>query len=331
MIRTLHSAKKIFAALCVFGTSYLHASLSALDDEVLDEIYGQAYINVESDTLAGSSHNYTRINFGINAKVQVNIDNLDIGIYNRPGETNPADIEIDNFALGHIDDNNNIVPFEIEDPYIEIAYDNNGYADGFRLGFGSAFGSLSGDIQALTGYIPVNIEGPAGPLIASADFFQQILLTAAGVRNNTLVRADGDMVDPNTGELDSIRATHVGMANGTVLEAPDNFFTGALLSLFGANACEVTGINTCFPLSNYKTLQIGTEANPTKGFFISLSRTDGLQWKHLETNAPVEVTSGAYLYIPKVNGKAAIHVNFDEAFNGIPRLNTCFGSIDKGC
>lgn len=330
MIRILCSTKKLIIILCVFGTSYLQASLSALDDEMLDEIYGQAYINVESDTLAGSSHNYTRINFGINAKVQVNIDNLDIGIYDRPGETNPADIEIDNFALGHIE-GNNIIPFEIEDPYIEIAYDNNGYADGFRLGFGSAFGSLSGDIQALTGYIPVNIEGPAAPLRASSTLFQQILLGVAGVQDNTLVRADGDMVNPSNGNPDFIRATHVGMANGTTLEAPNNPLTGALIGLFGASGCGVLGINTCFPLSNYKTLQIGTEANPTKGFFVSLSRTNGLQWKNLETNAAVDVTSGAYLYIPKVDGKAAIHVNFDEAFNGIPRLGTCYGSLDRGC
>lgn len=66
-------------------------------------------------------YEYTRINFGGDAKILTNIDKLRIGQYARSGggtvSNQPADVAIDNFALGRVDNANNanaaIVPFEI--------------------------------------------------------------------------------------------------------------------------------------------------------------------------------------------------------------------------
>lgn len=328
MFSALRFTKQLFTVFCLFGASYACAQLTPLDDKFLSEIDGQAFINVQDDTLSGNSTKYTRINFGITGQVQVNIDNFKLGEYTRSGESNPADIEIENFALGHIE-GNTIVPFNITDPYIEIAY-NNGVADGFRIGFKEAHGSLSGDIKALTGYVPVKISGRAEPLRDSAGFWNSLALSAIGVGDNTIVEADAELVN-SSGNPDQIRSTMTGIPNGGVLNVPGNGFSDLIIGLFSSSNCEILGIATCFPLSSYKTLPVGSAANPAKGFFVSVSKTNGLQWKDLESGGAVNVTQGAFMYLPKVNGQAAITVDFNDALNGIPRKDTCFGSATYGC
>lgn len=83
-------------------------------------------------------------------------------------DTLPADIMINDFALGRVlnyDDAENaeIDPFRIVDPYIELAYKvENGQrrVAGVRVGLGQAQGYLSGEILSLTGTFEGQISGP---------------------------------------------------------------------------------------------------------------------------------------------------------------------------
>lgn len=90
-------------------------------------------------------------------------------------DTLPADIIIENFALGrvvnHRDAASAIIgssedggdPFKIRDPFIELAYKVEGgerRISGVRVGLGQAKGWLSGDILSLTGVLQGSIKGP---------------------------------------------------------------------------------------------------------------------------------------------------------------------------
>lgn len=108
------------------------------------------------------------------------IDDTKIGqAYDLDGDgqfdTLPADIIIENFALGRVvnyrDASSAIIgssedggdPFKIRDPFIELAYKLEGgerRISGVRLGLGQAKGWLSGDLLSLTGILQGNIKGP---------------------------------------------------------------------------------------------------------------------------------------------------------------------------
>lgn len=90
-------------------------------------------------------------------------------------DTLPADIIIENFALGRVvdfrDASKAVIgskadggdPFRIRDPFIELAYKIEGgerRISGVRIGFGQAKGWLSGDILSLTGVLEGQIKGP---------------------------------------------------------------------------------------------------------------------------------------------------------------------------
>lgn len=344
MLITLRHLKLLCTTLSFIWASFSWAELTSLNEEDLSDITGQAFINLETDQ--NGSTDYTRINFGTSGKIQVNADELVLGRYDRAGEAaGTADIDIDNFALGHIDDNGNIIPFEFEDPYLEVAYEN-GSPSGVRIGFKEAKGSFTGDFNALTGYIPIKIEGRAEPIIDQATFGQWLLLGIAGVGNNTILSADAELVTAG-GDLDPVRAQWIGVKNGDTLDAPNSGWSDGLLSLFASNNCAVLGIATCFPLSQYKSLPIGNyhrdqnagesdadylaQADTTKGFFISVSKREGLRWRDLDNTAnTVPVQQGAFMYLPKSGGQPAITVDFEQALGGIPRKNTCFGGA-VGC
>lgn len=152
------------------------AQMQALDDDQLSTITGQAFINLTTDANAGI--NYTRVNFGVDVDTQLNIKKLQLGQYDRAGEAaGSSDILINNFALGTVNADNTINPFKVSNPFVEFAYSGNQVV-GVRIGFGEAKGILSGDIQSLTGNIPVHIKGSANAVYANAAWWQQALLGA---------------------------------------------------------------------------------------------------------------------------------------------------------
>ncbi|WP_347507079.1 hypothetical protein [Pseudomonas anguilliseptica] len=72
-----------------------------------------------------------------------------------------------------------------------------------------------------------------------------------------------------------------------------------------------------------------------KGFFISM-QTQDVAWKNQDTNQFMMALKGAFMNLPKyrdANGNmvAPINIDFEQAFNGIPRQDTCLGTATAGC
>ncbi|MFI8747091.1 DUF6160 family protein [Pseudomonas sp. NPDC077186] len=339
MRQSCRFAKPALALLCasLLVAPVAQAKLEELADEELSDITGQAFINLTTDT-AGQV-NYTRVNFGLKVDTQLNIKKLELGGYPRAGETRASDILINNFALGTVGPNDTINPFQIVDPYLELAYEGNQVV-GVRIGFGEAKGVLSGDISHLTGNIPVQLEGRAKPIRDAAGWGTRLLMDIAGVGDNTIVGSEAMLVTSG-GAPDPIRANTAGLPNGRQLTCISNcgLFSGAL-SWFSSSNCALLGIQTCFPLNQFQSLDVGNVSAPgmeqaAKGVFISLQLKD-MQWRDMDTSALINTVAGAFLNIPKyrdANGNlvAGIKFDFEQAFNGIPRQDTCLGSAMKGC
>ena len=349
---TIGFAKNAIALICVgLLSSTAHAKMVELADTELSEVTGQAFINLTTDSSAGI--NYTRVNFGMNVDTQLNMNKLQLGQYNdsvtRPGEgLGTSDILINNFALGTVNADDTINPFKIANPFLELAYSGNKVV-GVRIGFGEAKGYLSGDIQSLTGNIPVKIEGTASPIYKAASVGEQILLGFAGVYPSTRLEADATLVKSD-GTFDPVRGTMAGMLNGQTLGCVSGCGLGgisdALLSLFASSNCKVLSLATCFPLSNFGSLPVGNlsiadNANTAaiegaaRGFFISM-QTQDVAWKNQDSGEFMTALKGAFMNMPQyrdANGQlvAPIKINFEQAFNGILRQDTCLGTATVGC
>lgn len=317
------------------------AQMQALDDDQLSTITGQAFINLTTDANAGI--NYTRVNFGVDVDTQLNIKKLQLGQYDRAGEAaGSSDILINNFALGTVNADNTINPFKVSNPFVEFAYSGNQVV-GVRIGFGEAKGILSGDIQSLTGNIPVHIKGSANAVYANAAWWQQALLGAGGIYKTSTLEADANLVD-SSGRADPTRSSSAGVVNGDGLKCTSGCLPGisdAALAIIRSNNCSILGIQTCFNLSQFQSLPVGNTAdmssmqNSAKGFFISL-QTQDVAWRDMDSNAFMTALKGAFMNMPKyrdANGNmvSPINIDFDQAFNGIPRQDTCLGSATKGC
>ena len=185
--------KKVMYRLCNIvglGSALIVAAASAelrpINDDELSDVVGQAYMSIDKSYHPDATKNtsYTRINMGMDIDIQTNIEYMELGRYERDdpyGEQKPADVMASNFSLGQIYDssyydrnpnaarpikddgsayqNGDIVPFKIVDPFIEFAYDESSeQMTGVRIGFGEAKGMLSGNLEALTGNIDVDIR-----------------------------------------------------------------------------------------------------------------------------------------------------------------------------
>ncbi len=342
MRHSFRFAKHALALVCaaVLSTT-AQAKMVELEDGELSDITGQAFINLTTDSNAGV--NYTRVNFGVNVDTQLNIKKLQLGQYNRPGEaTGSSDILINNFALGTVGANDSISPFKIANPFLELAYDGNRVV-GVRIGFGEAKGVLSGDIQSLTGNIPVHIKGTGDAIYNKSNFLQQSALFLAGVYRTSIVEADATLVSSG-GTSDPVRGTMSGIKNGDGLTCTSGCaggWTDALLGAFASSNCAILGIQTCFNLSQFQSLPVGNTSdmsnmqNAAKGFFISL-QTQDVAWRDMDSNAFVTALQGAFMNLPKyrdANGNlvSPINIDFNQAFNGIPRQDTCLGTATAGC
>ena len=323
MLNTLSKLILLF----IFISPLSKAQLVPIDERELSAMTGQAFINIDQTT--SGSTDFTKLSFGLDVKTSLNSDLLEFGRYERDGEAvGSSDIRISDFALGSIDKNGNVVPFEIKDPFIELAFeDNAGKQDliGVRLGFGGARGQLSGNIEYLTGNIDVGLYGKGNYLESkiSCGFLDLICgaakLIVGGAYGDDDFSAKAALIHgsgSNKGEADPIRASQIGMLNGQKLSIPagtgfDNF----LLGLFRSQDCSLLGVNTCFPLTNFKTLDIGDGGEMSEGLFLSF-QTKAVSWKDGGMNT--EASQGAFINIP--NG--GITVSFPDAIEGISRVRT---------
>nr|WP_245399761.1 hypothetical protein [Atopomonas sediminilitoris] len=316
-----------------------------MSDDKLSEVTGQAFMNLTTDSHNGLT--FTRLNLGLDVDTQLNIKKLELGNYSRSGEAaGTADIAIDNFALGSVNDATGaITPFKIKDPYLEIAYSGSKVV-GVRMGFGEAKGHLSGDIKRITGNVAVDIYGKGSYLASqiSCAWYDLICHGAKGIVGGAYANSDfsaaAQLVTNPGGDPDPVRAQYIGMVDGQKLSIPaGSGFDNFLLGLFSSSNCALLGTGTCFPLTNYGSFPVGkldpnsqlfTDA--AKGVFLSM-QTQNVQWRdQQDTSQFVQALAGAFMNLPRnADGSAAIRTSFQEAFEGIPRVDTCLGTPTKGC
>ncbi|KAF1072005.1 MAG: hypothetical protein GAK45_00346 [Pseudomonas citronellolis] len=342
------------------------ARLESMDDNELSKISGQgAMLTVDAATY--QNYQYTRLNFGADISLLTNIDQLSLGNYSRNGSTTvsgqPADILINNFALGRVDNANSanatVVPFQIQDPYVEFAFQINDQGVrqlvGARVGFGKAQGDLSGDIQSLTGNLQGQIYGPAS--IAQQYYMQQNNLNsvtcllnlnclALSLAGDTKVYADVQLLQSGTGNTTVNgqpinRATQIGIAAGDSLHTDETGLIASLIPVLSKTSnCQALGLTTCFDLTNYKTIYIGKPGSSdistgAQGIFFSL-QNQNVPWQDLANAGKfVQTQSGAFANFPKVgSGSDAVYpilINLYDALRGLPRQPTCMGGQASGC
>lgn len=274
--------KKTLLVALVFVSGSVSAELKPISDEELGEYSGQAAVAFDINQLGDNS--YTRVTLGMEADVQMNINNVELGKYSRAGETLNADFSATNLAFGSIstDDTkiqldgqtyavNDIIPFEVNDPYFEIARDASDELVGFRLGFGEARGQLSGDFTSLSGNVGATIT----------DFFGDDYQSS--------------MLDIN-GDADNTRSQYFGVTRGD---------SG------GATDCN-SGFY-CYNLADYKTLDVGQtnkdtgNVDYTNDFFISFQK-ESTDWT--TSTGQMNAAEGVFINIP-----TSLHIDMNTGLN----------------
>lgn len=296
------------------------ADLTPLNDSELSAATGQAFLQIDRSSQGATD--FTKFTFGMDIDTSLNADLVELGRYERSGEAaGSSDIRINDFALGSVNSDGSLSPFNIKDPFFELAFeDNNGKEElvGVRLGFGEALGKLSGNIEYLTGNIDVKVIGTAAPIRAAASGWDRFLLTLAGIDDNTRLQAGAVLVN-SSGDPDGIRSTQVGIPNGSTLGCVSGCNLGglsnALLGLFASDNCGVLSLATCFSLGNFRTLDIGQPGSPASGLFLSF-QTKEVTW--YDNGNGTKAPYGAFMNIP--NG--GITVDFEQSLNGIERIRT---------
>lgn len=273
--------KLLFTAMAISSVDAF-AELKPIADEELGQYSGQAAVAFDIEQLGNNS--YTRVTLGMEAKMQMNIDNVELGNYARSGEALNADFSATNLAFGSISTDaskvqldgqsyavNDIVPFEVNDPYFEIAKDATDELVGFRLGFGEARGQLSGDFTSMSGNVGATITDFFG------DDYQASMLDLNGVADNTRT----------------------------------NYFGISKADSGGATDCN-SGFY-CYDLADYKTLDVGKvnkttgDVDYTKDFFISFQK-ESTDWSTSE--GQMTTGSGVFINIP-----TSLHIDMNTGMN----------------
>jgi len=255
------------------------------------------------------------------------------------------------------------------DPFIEFAYDESSeQMTGVRIGFGEAKGMLSGNIEALTGNIDVDIrdEGQGMKAATSNGNFADkllVLLTPL-LEGGSPIEAQAKLVDKD-GNLDPIRSTMIGIADDEkfVLSGASGFTRWSIKNLLGGFSsseidvpncsffscsggdiniyvkdCKVLGVQACFNLSQFESFPIGgiEEVNGKRyltssasGMFISF-QTQDLEWlQDVRKQNPSNDD-----FVRATAGaffnipNGSVTVNMAEALHGVEGMRTEY--IDRG-
>lgn len=208
----------IIWALPFYGSNTF-AELTPLDDALMDEMVGQAYI--EMDAYENSGTQYNRITFGQTISIQSNIDEMVFGEgYEQAGNTltgqaSDVDLNLSNISIGYIDTaTGEIIPMTLKNPYLEFATDADNNMLGFRLGFEEAQGKFQADFNTFSGNIGIQIDGQTAALYNGAGVQTNSRATMIGIGGCTTMNT-------NCWNLTNFKSLDVGNSDGT---APANDF-----------------------------------------------------------------------------------------------------------
>jgi len=248
-------------AFCLGITPVVQADLKPISDEILGDVTGQAFMQVEN--IPGLDHQFTRMTLGMDVETRVNMDDI------KAGQTDTGvDFAATDVAFGHISRDaarvqyngktyavGESVPFEAVQPYIELAEVDNQLA-GFRMGFKQARGVVSSNTTSFSGDIGLQLKDADGA-ISSA----------------TLFGADNAATN--------YRATQIGMDDGTGVCTP------------GANCASLSQLRS---LTVGEENVDGTTGF-TDDFFISFQR-ENVGWNSPDGSNVINAGKGVFINLP---------------------------------
>lgn len=196
------------------------AELEPISDDEMSEVQGQALMTV--DNLDDGNHRFTRITMGMDVKTRLNVDNAVAG-----GDAAGADLNVSDLALGHYARDANriqidgqtysvdeVVRFQGAQPYFELA-ERSGELSGFRMGFGEARGTLSGNFASFSGNLGIKLDQGDGTLVDATLFDDAGVATNRRATQIGISGADGTCASPDQCvALTNIRSMDVGVDNG---------------------------------------------------------------------------------------------------------------------
>jgi len=363
-------------------------ALESMSDREMSDVTGQEFITIDTseyDQGTGQwagDYEFTKVNLGMQMETLFNIEELQLGRFGRNAyedgtvpvtdddgniiyengvaKVYDADIIINDFSLGRVDNYDNgalaqIIPFIAENPYIELAYRmDNGERKvaGIRVGFERAQGDLSGELVSVTGIVEGQIRGDIQVVYDNNcsgwnALAPNCLLLAASADKEIYTQVD--LLDGSTGngaeQLNTTylkRASWFGVPTGRNFETDETGLIASLIpSLTNSSDCEVLGTPACFRSTIYQSIYIGDkdtdfETGSAAGVFLSV-QMDSVPWEDL-SGVPgadrVLTERGAFMNISRYQSgtetKYPLYLTLEEATRGTPRVATCVGRI-KGC
>ncbi|MDX1459217.1 MAG: hypothetical protein R3276_16620 [Marinobacter sp.] len=221
----------VLVTLCLAGVRDVQAELQPISDREMGEVQGQAMIAV--DQLVGANQQFTRVTMGMDVDIQTNVDAVAFG------ETAAGtDLSVDQMSLGHISEDEtriqldgqtyavgDIVPFEAANPYFEMA-EVNGEVVGFRVGFGEARGTLSGDITSFSGNLGLQLEDASGTVSTATLYDAGTVATNYQATHVGLADAATDCASGvQCAPLTNLKTMDIGVDNGDgTVGFADDFF-----------------------------------------------------------------------------------------------------------
>lgn len=248
----------------------------------------QGQAMIAVDRMAGVNHQFTRVTMGMDAEIQANIDTVALG------ETaSGTDLDVAHLSLGHI---------ARDDTRVQI--DGQTYNIGDIVPFVGAdpyfeLAELNGEVVGFR----FGLNRARGTLSGDIASFSgnlglQIEDDAGNVSAATLFDA--------TTQATNYQATHVGLAGDTT-------------------DCA-SGVQ-CAPLSNLKSLNIGTDNGDgtvgfTEDFFLAFQK-EAVDWQNVDGSTVINAAQGVFLNLP-----TSMTIDLQTLQNGIPRERTEY--IDRG-
>jgi hypothetical protein len=209
-----------FMSLCLGVSPLAVAELEPISDSEMSEVQGQALMTVNN--AEDGTHSFTRVTMGMDVKTRLNVDNAIMG-----GDDAGADLSVSDLALGHyardanrvqIDgqtyDVDDVVRFQGAQPYFEMARNGSELA-GFRVGFGEARGTISGNFASFSGNLGIRLNQEDGTQVDATLFDEAGVATNQRASQIGIAGADGNCATADDCvPLTNIKSMNVGSDNG---------------------------------------------------------------------------------------------------------------------